>query len=69
MAGLAPAKSKARYDKAWADVYNFLEKEEGYETTEDDLIVYFTHLEKDRSFKSSSLWSIYSRVNNNMKRL
>ena len=54
MAGLAPAKSKTRYEKAWADVLVYLEKEEGYKPTEDDLIVYFTHLEKDHGFKPLS---------------
>ena len=69
MVNLAPSKSKFRYEKAWADVLVFLEKEEGYHPTEEDLILYFMYLEKDQGFKSSSLWSLYSRTNNGMKHL
>jgi len=68
---LAPAKSKGVYDKAWADFEEFI-KEGGQENevppttgpSEQSYIKYFHHLRTKRCLKSSSLWAVYSRLNN-----
>ena len=73
---VAPSKSKSVYDKAW-DTFKATLKavkkiDDDFDSAwipgEEDYIQYFHHLHNERKMKSSSLWSIYSRLNNNHQR-
>ncbi len=65
---LVHAKSKSRYDQAWAEFMAFLNCDD-HQPNEEDYVRYFHHLHKSRGSKSSSLWSIYISLNNNNQRL
>ena len=68
MAEVAPVVTKARYDKQWDDFIAWLDKEEGHKPVEDDFIRFFSYLKQTRKLKVSTIWVIYSRLNNTYKR-
>ena len=70
MAGIGPTKSGARYDSAWEGFLEFLGKGEGEESSirEDDFIRYLVWARDEKKWASSTLWTMYSRLNNVFKR-
>lgn len=59
---LGPQKSKESYNKAWRDfkqITDFKDK-----PTEDNFMGYFDFLRREKSYQASSMWSIYSKLNN-----
>ena len=62
-----PFKTAPIYDRAWK---YFMEFREGRDNTdaepgEDIYVRYFHHLKNDKKYASSSIWTIFSRLNNN----
>ena len=81
LSDVVPNKSKQAYDKTWSDFELFRRssdtKNENKDETnqqindepgEEDYMQYFYYLHKEKKFKSSSLWCMYSRLNNNHQR-
>ena len=69
LGNLAPVKSAERYHKDWDKFVAFVDKGPEYSPGEEDFIRYFSFLRESKEMKSSSLWTVYSRLNNTLRRL
>lgn len=59
---LLPKKSKKWYDNAWQSYCNYTDNEEEL-FTEDSFIIYFDFLRTQKEYKSSTIWSTFSKLN------
>ena len=58
-----PMKSCKKYDTKWKEFIGFVELNDR-KPTEEDFLQFFDHLRNERKLASSTLWSVYSMLNN-----
>ncbi len=58
-----PKKSAANYKKAWKEFTDDQKIPDETSPTEADYLRYLSRLRKERSYKGSTLWSLYSKLN------
>ena len=66
MEKLAPVASKESYEKCWQD---FLKYNKGSsDLSEDAFGLYLNHLKTDREYQPTTIWKIFSMLNNTYQR-
>lgn len=67
LSSINPVKSAKRYDCTWKTFVEFIEHEN--KPTEENLLQFFEHLKIVKKYASSTIWSVYSMLNNKYQAL
>lgn len=65
---ISPFATGKRYDEKWNHFCDYVDLKDK-KPTEEDFIRFFDHLKKEKNYASSTMWTVYSMLNNKMQLL